>query len=127
MPTEIVLSNDPAFDSQITDIQFADVQMDWEDDVGQGEPLCFYGRNKGPSTLRDCSISIKGEGSESVRLAIDVDGEHGTWAAPGESVRVRPYLGPGEEFAFWAQALFTIDDRAGTHPFKVVFSGTEIG
>mgnify|MGYP003621463627 CR=1 FL=1 len=124
MAVEIVLTDE---DSAIDEIDLSDVEMPLAGQMVEGLPRRFVGKNVGDSTVKDFAIELTGEGADKVRLAVDQDGDAGTWAAPGESIYIGEYLGPRESFAFWTQALFTDGDRVGEYSFQVVFRGSPVG
>lgn len=127
MAVDIALFSDPQFSTPIQALELGEAELPWNHDFTEGQPHRIFGANQGTSTVRDFAVGLDGPGAATVRLAQDDDGSHGVWAAPGEPVIVKSYLGPREDFTFWAQALFTHEDRDGEHPFQIVFRGVSIG
>lgn len=89
---------------------------------GYGDPLPIYARNLGDVTLIAANIKLEGDGAKTIQLARDEDGDHGVWAAPGESIvaLAGKNIYPGDSFIFWARAIFEKDDEPDTFPFKFI-------
>lgn len=127
MAAEIALYTDPDREFEITELALSEVQEPYSTSLTEGEPVQIYGRNVGDSTLRDLALYLSGEGSDKVQLAVDRDGEPGVWAAEGQSVALRAISAPGDDFSFWARAIFKLTDREGAYGFDFHFRGIAIG
>jgi hypothetical protein len=127
MAAEIRLFLDEERTESVGEIELADVQLPLQEKISTGEPVRIYGRNTGSTTLKDFSIGADGDGKSAVQFAVDRDGDPGVWASPGEEILIADFIGPREDFTFWARGIFIEEDREGDHEFDFLFRGTSVG
>lgn len=127
MPANVTLYTDAAREVPAGDITLGEMTLPYDQSFVDGEPQQMFAKNTGTTTLRDFAVALDGEGAKSVQLARDEGDRPGVWAAPGESILTPKFIGPGEEFSFWARGQFSIEDHEGEVDFEFVFRGVSVG
>jgi len=123
VPAKLELFSDEAH-SELHDGRFGETDVA----LGEGAARPIFGSNTGTTVVRDVRFKLDGDGAKHIQLAIDVNGEPGVWAAPGEGVVAREgELHPGEGFVIWARPIYTFSDHEGEYEFDFVLTAVSVG
>jgi len=129
MPASLGLFLDPERQNPLPVLSLAEIiAPESPDDLVEGEPLKIYAANTGDTNLRDVSLHLDGDGAENVQLAVDLDGQPGLWAAPGESIFIaRQTIFRSDTFEFWMRGVYHPDDAEGRRKFTLRFRAVSVG
>lgn len=125
--SQINLYRDEERSDRLEMVSLGQTQMGVNEDFLEGDSIRLFGRNDSKVTIKDLVVAVAGDDKPSVQLAVDRDGEPGVWTAPGESIFLAEFLGPKEQFSFWARATYTMEDRVGDREFEFSLQGIAIG